>query len=67
MLDLFSWSLGLLIWKMGTLLIAMPIHRNSRDEVRRAQPIAGPQGGRGGSAAGRGWRWLWGQDAMGLG
>lgn len=47
MLDSFSWSLGLLIWKMGILLIAMPVHRNSRDEMRRAQPIVGPQGGGG--------------------
>lgn len=47
MLDSFSWSLGLLIWKMGILLIAMPVHRNSRDEIERSPAHSWSSGRRG--------------------
>lgn len=43
MLDLFPWRLRLLIWTMGILLTAMPVHRNVRPLNEESQPEAGAQ------------------------
>lgn len=43
MLDLFPWSLRLLIWTMGILLTAMPVHRNVRPLNEESHPEAGAQ------------------------
>lgn len=40
----YLWSLRLLIWKMGRLLIAMPVHRNVRSLNEKSQPVVGAQG-----------------------
>lgn len=41
---LYFRSLRLLIWKMGILLIAMPVHRNVRSLNEKSQPVVGAQG-----------------------
>lgn len=64
MLDLFSWSLSLLIWKMAILLTTMCAYRNWRDEMRRAHSwCSGRWEVEAGSAAG--WR-LEGAECQGV-